>query len=115
MAADNPAEATGANSIADGESQAPVTGDALPLAALAVAADPAMALTLGGGALNHADDAGPVSPADAIAYDGHVALALDADALPGINSMLDLLVTSHDLFDIPSIDSVQPFDDSTPT
>ena len=115
MAADSPADATGANSTTDGDFQSPDGADALPLAALAVAADPALALTLGGGALVQAHDVGLATSADAMGYDGHVALALDADALPGINSLLDLLVTSHDLFDIPSIDSVQPFDDSTPT
>jgi|GEM_PF-4996834 len=37
-------------------------------------------------------------------YDGHVALALDAGLLPSIDTALDLLTSSHDLFDVPAVD-----------
>ena len=37
-------------------------------------------------------------------YDGHVPLALDADILPAIDTTLDLLTTSTDLFDVPTFD-----------
>jgi hypothetical protein len=112
MAADNPVDPSGTGPSTDGEAQAPTAADALPLAALALAADPILAPTLYGDA---PAGAAPVALADATQYDGHVALALDADALPALDSMLDLLVTSHDLFEIPAIDSVSPLDDSTPT
>ena len=47
-------------------------------------------------------------------YDGHVALALDAGILPNIDSALDLLTSSHHLFDVPAID-LGAADDSMPT
>ncbi len=37
-------------------------------------------------------------------YDGHVPLTLDADILPAIDTTLDLLTTSTDLFDVPTFD-----------
>jgi hypothetical protein len=42
--------------------------------------------------------------ADHAAYDGHIPLSLDTDILPAINTTLDLLTTSVDLFDVPSFD-----------
>jgi hypothetical protein len=53
--------------------------------------------------------------ADAPAYDGHVALALDLEVLPGIDSTLDLLISSHQLFDVPALDVSSVLDDSLPT
>jgi hypothetical protein len=53
--------------------------------------------------------------ADAPAYDGHVALALDLDVLPEIDSTLDLLISSHQLFDVPALDVSSVLDDSLPT
>ena len=53
------------------------------------------------GALAHGVSAGPV---DVQAYDGHVALALDAGILPDMDSTLDVLTTSHHLFDVPVLD-----------
>jgi hypothetical protein len=47
-------------------------------------------------------------------YDGHVALALDTGILPDIDSALDLLTSSHHLFDVPAID-LGAADDSMPT
>jgi hypothetical protein len=41
---------------------------------------------------------------DANAYEGHVALALDTGVLPDIDSTLDLLTSSPDLFDVPALD-----------
>jgi hypothetical protein len=53
--------------------------------------------------------------ADAHAYDGHVALALDTTVLPDINSTLDLLTSSHHLFDVPALDVSSGSDDSAST
>lgn len=48
---------------------------------------------------------------DAGAYDGHVALAaIDSDAPADIGHALDLLTTSHDLFDVPAIDGLHAHD-----
>jgi hypothetical protein len=44
-----------------------------------------------------------VATADTNAYESHAALALDAVVLPEIDSALDLLTTSPDLFDIPAL------------
>lgn len=41
---------------------------------------------------------------DAHGYEGHVALALDAQMLPDIDVTLDLLTSSHHLFDVPALD-----------
>jgi hypothetical protein len=59
-----------------------------------------------------ASDAGA---SDAQAYDGHVALELDAGLLPDIDSTLDLLTSSHQLFDVPALDVASVLDDSLPT
>lgn len=48
-------------------------------------------------------------------YDGHVALALDAGILPNIDAALDLLTSSHHLFDVPAVDLGAVGDDSLPT
>jgi hypothetical protein len=40
---------------------------------------------------------------DGNAYDGNAALALDAVVLPAVDSALDLLTSSADLFDIPAL------------
>src|SRR5262245_32455638 len=58
-------------------------------------------------------DAGSI--ADAPAYDGHVALALDTDVLPDIDATLDMLTSSHQLFDVPALDVGNVVDDSLPT
>ncbi len=63
-------------------------------------------------------DFAPVSDAgasDAQAYDGHVALELDAGLLPDIDSTLDLLTSSHQLFDVPVLDVASVLDDLLPT
>jgi hypothetical protein len=46
-------------------------------------------------------------------YDGHVALALDASAMADVDLTLDLLTSSHQLFDVPALD-VGTFDDASP-
>ena len=51
--------------------------------------------------------------ADAHAYDGHVALALDTGALPDIDATLDLLTSSHHLFDVPTLDVSSGSDDAS--
>jgi hypothetical protein len=51
--------------------------------------------------------------ANANAYDGHVALALDTGVLPDIDSTLDLLTSSHHLFDVPAMDVSSTPDDTS--
>ena len=46
-------------------------------------------------------------------YDGHVALALDPGAMADVDLTLDLLTSSHQLFDVPALD-VGAFDDASP-
>lgn len=46
-------------------------------------------------------------------YEGHVALALDTGAMADIDQTLDLLTSSHQLFDVPALD-VGAFDDASP-
>jgi hypothetical protein len=86
------------------------------LAALAIAADPALPRPAAVGELLPPVD-GDVGAAlaDANAYDGHVALALDLDQLPGMESMLDGLMSSPDLFDVPPVDIGGAWDDAAPT
>jgi hypothetical protein len=50
---------------------------------------------------------------DSNAYEGHAALALDAVVLPAIDSALDLLTTSPDLFDIPALQLPSGGEDAT--
>jgi hypothetical protein len=50
---------------------------------------------------------------DANAYDGRVALALDTGVLPDIDSTLDLLTSSHHLFDVPALDVSSTPDDAS--
>ena len=48
-------------------------------------------------------------------YDGHVALALDPGLLPDIDSTLDMLTSSHHLFDVPALDVSSVADDASST
>jgi hypothetical protein len=50
---------------------------------------------------------------DSNVYEGHAALALDAVVLPAIDSALDLLTTSPDLFDIPALQLPAGGEDAT--
>lgn len=52
---------------------------------------------------------------DTSAYDGHVALALDTGVLPDLDSTLDLLTSSHHLFDVPALDVSAGSDDASST
>jgi hypothetical protein len=51
--------------------------------------------------------------AAAHAYDSHVPLVLDGHELAGIDAALDLLTSSHDLFDVPTLDMPAPADDAS--
>jgi len=111
MDADNPAQDAGPNDA--GVQGSP--GGELSLASLAAAADPVLAALVAGVHKFHSHDGGATAHGEAAHYDGHVALALDADALPGIDNMLDLLISSHDLFEVPAIDSAAAMDDVAAT
>jgi hypothetical protein len=50
---------------------------------------------------------------DTNGYDAHVALALDTGVLPDIDSTLDLLTSSHHLFDVPALDVSSTPDDAS--
>ena len=84
------------------------------LQALAVAADPALSGLQGAYHANHTFDVGSLA-SDAHAYDAHVALVLDPGLLPEIDSMLDHLTSSPDLFDVPAMDFGGAADDATST
>ena len=60
-------------------------------------------------------DDGILGQADDHVYDGHVALVLDPESLPGMDSTLDLLTTSTDLFDVPAMDIGGEWNDATST
>ncbi len=60
-------------------------------------ADNILDASVGGASIAQVDIA-----AGSDAYDGHVPLA--GELLPGIGSTLDLLTTSHHLFDVPALD-----------
>jgi hypothetical protein len=76
---------------------------------------------LGLTALLASDQAGNISTdmvvphAEVHAYDGHVALALDPAVPTDIDSTLDLLTTSHHLFDVPAMDIAVAMDDGMAT
>jgi hypothetical protein len=109
--AGEPLPSTSADTGAEAASEA-----ALPsLAALAVAADPTLA--------GVAAPTEPLPPLDvdvlghgeAHAYDGHVALVLDPALLPDLDSTLDFLTSSADLFDVPALIIGGDSHDATPT
>ena len=60
-------------------------------------------------------DASSNAEAATHAYDGHVPLVLDAHELAGVDATLDFLTTSHDLFDVPALDTSAPADDASGT
>jgi hypothetical protein len=93
---DDPALTRDANGHAAADSAAAVQNEALDVGSLIRAA-----------LLNGSDHLTPAShdlSASADIYDGHVPLTLDADILPAIDTTLDLLTTSTDLFDVPNFD-----------
>lgn len=85
------------------------------LAVLATAADPTLVGLLGAAQPTLVLDDGIPSQADGHVYDGHVALVLDPESLPGMDSTLDLLTTSTDLFDVPAMDIGGEWNDATST
>ena len=95
----------------------PAGSDQQHVAATPDAHDLPIAPDLGLTALLASDQAGPGPSsdvglvADGHAYDGHVALVLDADVQPDIESTLDFLTTSHHLFDVPAMDVAMTTDD----
>jgi hypothetical protein len=100
--ADPPAD-TGAPASADGGS-ATVDTDVASLDSVPAAADPTLAALQGHGQALPIYDLEAIGRGDLHAYDGHVALALDAADLPGMDTMLDLLTVSYNLFDVPAMD-----------
>ncbi len=82
---------------------------ALPLAT----AD--LANLLANGQWGHGAQEFSAGVADGHSYDGHVALALDTGILPDIDSTLDLLTSSHHLFDVPALDVSTGSDDASST
>ena len=109
--ADSPAD-TGAPASADGGS-ATVDADVVSLEALPAAADPALAALQGHGQTLPIYDLEAIGRGD-LHYDGHVALALDAADLPGMDTMLDLLTVSPNLFDVPALDIAGGSGDASP-
>ena len=109
--ADSPAD-TGAPASADGGS-ANAHADVVSLEALPAAADPTLAALQGHGQTLPIYDLESIGRGDLHAYDGHVALALDAADLPGMDTMLDLLTVSHNLFDVPAMDITGGSDDAS--
>lgn len=92
----------------------PSDGDAGSGAAPEVALDAADIATLLAASQSGAwADADGPNVLDAQAYDGHVALALDPGTLADIDLTLDLLTSSHQLFDVPVLD-VSASDDVSP-
>src|ERR1700704_1051299 len=101
MSAGEPAGALNASTLADLGAEAGGT-EAMSLDALPIAADPALAGFAATYQTSQAFDGGDLG-ADTHVYDGHVALVLDPGLLPAIDSMLDLLTSAHDLFDVPAV------------
>ena len=115
MNADDPAGASHAGAPSDIGSEIADAADAVSLHALAVAADPTLAGVPGTYQTSQAYDGVGLAQGDAHPYDGHVALVLDPGLLPEIDSMLDLLTSAHDLFDVPAMDIGGASDDATST
>ena len=114
MNAEDPTGGAHTGAPSDIGSEIADAADALSLHALAVAADPALAGLPGNYQSSQAYDGVNLAQGDAHTYDGHVALVLDPGLLPEIDSMLDLLTSSHDLFDVPAMD-IGGSDDVTST
>lgn len=84
---------------------------------LPIAAELGLTALLASDQAEHFANGGDHSDAHAYdgAYDGHVALALDPGVIPDIDATLDLLTSSHDLFDVPAMDLGSTADDALPT
>ncbi len=114
MSSERPAPEASASEPGDAGAGADDMGALPSLAALAIAADPALPKPFAEGEPLPAGNLDVSAPADAHAYDGHVALALDLSELPGMESVLDGLASSPDLFDVPAIDIANGWDDAGP-
>jgi hypothetical protein len=116
MSARESAAAPNAGALADHGAEAGGT-EPLSLDALPIAADPALASLAATYHTSGEFDSGDLGQADTHVYDGHVALVLDPGLLPAIDGMLDLLTSSHDLFDVPAVDiaGASAWDDAAPT
>lgn len=92
----------------DGDASSPAANDDVPVhgadaaeaGANLGAADIAALLAASQTGLSGGGDAA----LDMQGYEGHVALALDPGTLAGIDLTLDLLTSSHQLFDVPVLD-----------
>jgi hypothetical protein len=109
--AGEPLASTSANTGAEAASEAVLPS----LAALAVAADPTLAAVAALAEPLPPLDGDILGQGDAHAYDGHVALVLDPALLPDMDSTLDLLTSSPDLFDVPALNIGGDWHDATPT
>jgi hypothetical protein len=116
MSAGEPAGVPNPGTLADLGAEADGT-EVSSLDTLPIVADPALAGLAATYQTSHAFDGVDSGYADTHLYDGHVALALDPSLLPAMDSMLDLLMSSHDLFDVPAMDiaGVPASDDATST
>jgi hypothetical protein len=102
-----PISSSAETATAEGPGGGGTIGDAVPLDAADVAA--LVAASQHGTWVEDSDAALSVAQG----YDGHVALALDTGAMADIDQTLDLLTSSHQLFDVPALD-VGAFDDASP-
>jgi hypothetical protein len=106
MGIENPANESGTSPSTETDAPPAAAADALPLDGLAAAADPALAGLAASAQpqLTHDDSDSLLGQGSTSDYDSHVALVLDPSVLPDMDATLDLLTTSHDLFDVPAID-----------
>jgi hypothetical protein len=102
MGIEKPANESGTSPSTETDAPPAAAADELPLDGLAAAADPTLA-GVGASAQPQLDDS-LLAQGSASVYDSHVALVLDPSVLPDMDATLDLLTTSHDLFDVPAID-----------
>jgi hypothetical protein len=102
MGIESSANESGAGPSTETDARPAAADDTLPLDGLGAAADPALA-GRDASAQPQLDDS-LLGQGSAGVYDSHVALVLDPSVLPDMDATLDLLTTSHDLFDVPAID-----------
>jgi hypothetical protein len=116
MSAGEPTEAPEAGTPAELGTETAGGAEAWSLA-LPIAADPVLAGLAATFHASHVSNGADLGQAEMHAYEGHVALELDTSLLPAIDGMLDLLTSSHDLFDVPAVDiaSASASDDASST
>lgn len=105
----------GVDFFGDGAHQPMIEGGAAGSHDVGLATTAELANLLANGQWTDGGHGASIDFTDANAYDGHVALALDPGALPDIDSTLDLLTSSHHLFDVPALDVSSVCDDSSST